>query len=739
MKIKPGSSDYFNANKEELVQIKELSTHKKNWFVRKACKMMKGIRKTFEVDMKTNYEARLEAVKKSIEENLYNSNIDRYVDEVVNNCQTAAFTNFKAGLPQLTALLNQSGDFASGLGQHAELNKAINAIKGNKKIEACDALAAMPGILEKVVHPDDASAEFQQFVADLKDQFTKDDFETKKHLTSDLKDITAAMKWEWSKNLSTHALEQVMGEDQQQDIDLIKHIKEWHSVMKTQKEDLLGALPSLTKKNPNDRREKNPIQFEKYYGFYLEQIEEVKKVSKRQMRDVSDKKKMEASLINFLASKVNTELTEAEKAIAPKSVALANSKATLDKSKKDIEEHKSKLKAMKRNKETLTDRYKIRQENLAILKEDRESQMELYKILKSEWKESFPPLETEINNLKKTSTAEISELIDLIKSSKELKEDVKAMKSIYEAKVEWDLINYVYQALIAINDDGDANQSAEIIARCGQIEEKLKDLRKDVEAIPAKYHEQVNFKILGETEEVSHPLAGQKLGEWLDEIKAKKTAAQNRTADITALETALKIKEPALKKDLNPADKLLMAALEKDFDVSTFHDQENSLFAALDVLKSKKDLRDYIVDGKEVFQPRITELIQNDVYSYMQSSSTRPTQIMREVPALALMHMRYRREYKALDESERAELNSKLEEECKQDAVFDTYCADANGIGDKIALIALKEKLNVRIEVHGKVTDADKLLKEGDESLPVIHLFRTSQGTYDRLTEKVPV
>lgn len=754
-RIQPGSNEYFKANQDEFKHIKEISTGHKNWFVKKACNVMKSVRKAIygKDKLKDEYEARLKKVANSIKANDYKKKIDEFVDGIVNNSQNEAYKAFKAGLPQLTALLERNVDFPDELGNQPDLNKAINAIKGDLRVDACSAFAAMPEILSKI-DTTNADTDFLQFVQNLKDQFTKDDSETKIHLNSNLKEITNAMKWDWKKNTSVAPLALVMNEEQKKNVELIEHIREWRKEMQGQQDALLGALPLPLIKVKADDVVTTPKNLLKRYGYFTDQIDEVKKVSKRQMSEVSSKAKLEASLLSFMSGKVIKEVEKAEKEVAETKNPILELKEAISNGKKDVDELGSKLRWMRWNNEEGTDKYKITEANRQGLIEDGKYKKDIYKFLKAEWKETFGPMEAEIrrenkanSNLKGKSTEQVSTLVDLIKDSKKLNEDVTAMKKIYKARVEMDLIQFAYQKLTEIDPNGDVITCGEIVSRCTQFEGKLKDLQEDLKAIPNAYQETANFNVLGSDEKLSHPLAGQKLVELLADIKERRTAAKNRASDLNELNRAFNLPVPVQSLALNAQDTLLLERVAANFDVTSFHEDQDSLLLAflsglqIDSTASefKNDLRQYIVDNKAVYQPKIAELIQNDILNYMESPAAKPTKIMRDVPALRLIYQQYRREYKAANEAEKIELNSQLEKDCNQDAYFDAYCAEGNAIGDAIAMIALKQKHNVRLDILGNVDESDKLLMAGDESLPVIRLFKTSQGTFDLVTEKVVV
>lgn len=518
MQVKPGSNNYFKSNEEELARIKKITTGDKNWFVRKACKVMKSIRKLIygHDKLREEFDARLKATRESITNNQYKANIEKYVDGVVKNCQEEAFNAFKAGMPQLNAIISKSTDFIDEIGNHPDLNKALNAISGKVKLEACSAFVDLPKILNEI-NTDTADTPFLQYVKELKDQF-KDDGEAKKHLGSNLKNMTTAMSWDWKKTpLNVLPLERVLSDNQKKNVDLIKHIVVWQNKLKDQQVELLKALPSV------ELDDKSTIL--KRFGFLKDQIDAVKSVSERQMKEVSSQKKLEASLIGFLSDKVKNELAIAEKTIGESKTGsmLGSSKSGKKNNKKEIAEVESKLKSMRWWNEDDTVAYQTRKENLKGLEEDLKARKVLHKTLKSEWTTSFDPIRKEIkrehkvyDKLKGNSQAKISTLIDLLKDSEKLTKDLKMTEKVYVLKDKWDLIHFRNKQGAPLGEefkwltDFDAN---------------IKEFKKDLDAIPKDSRDGIAFKnFFGTKDIITYQIAIEKLDELLMEINEQKLA-----------------------------------------------------------------------------------------------------------------------------------------------------------------------------------------------------------------------
>lgn len=523
MHVKVGSDNYFKANQQELVDIKGITAGDKNWFVKKACKMMKSIRKAiYGYDkLAAEYNARLIATKKSIRENQYKINIEKYVDGVVDNCKKEAYNSFIAGMPIFNTLMEKNADFVDGLGANPNLNNALNAICGDVRIDACTAFDELSTVLNKI-NTENANTPFLQFVQELKDQF-KDGAETKKHLDSNLKNIKAALSWDWKKAASrspfdASPIEKVLGDDQKDHVGLLKHVVEWQNKLQRQQDALLAVLPGTAPANES--------RFLKRYGYFTDQIDAVKRVSERQMKEVSSQKKLEASLISFLSDKVKIELANAEKSLGDIKTGslLGSSKAAIKKNKTDIAEVKSKLKSMRSMSEDDTKAYQIRSENLSGLTEDLGARKDLHRILKSEWYRSFQPIKSEIkreykacDKVKGNARAQISTLIDILKDSEKLAKDLKSTEKIYNAKDKWDIIYFRYYKTDPANKVS--------VQWLDSFEANINELRKDLNAIPESNSDGISFKnFFGTNEIITHKIAIEKLDELLIVLKDQKTA-----------------------------------------------------------------------------------------------------------------------------------------------------------------------------------------------------------------------
>lgn len=291
MPIRIGSDNFFSSRVNEFAKIKTITLDKninKAWvkftsFVRKNIFCCFYKKETY----KTDIQKRIQVLDRKLSGSTYNDKIDTYVGKLTSDIQEHALKEF---LKDCLPLVKELSALSSELAEHKELLVAMNEIEGSHKVKACEALKKMPDLLNKVVTDNE----------ELKGKINRLEAELKKDVYNNLDNLTDAMK-NWS-NVKEGVI-RLLGQEYLRRNQEIPVILAWAKEMKAQRTKLIETKPNTSN-----------FEFKKY-GYYKDQIDEVKRIVKIQEVEVSEKN-LKKSVANFLADQTLKLWSNQEQKIA---------------------------------------------------------------------------------------------------------------------------------------------------------------------------------------------------------------------------------------------------------------------------------------------------------------------------------------------------------------------------------------------------------------------------------------
>ncbi len=780
MPIRIGSNEYFKSNQAARENVNKIGSEKLKGFEKFCTKVAKFIRKYLicgidKQDWKTRVTTRVDSLSEKVLKKQigYNTAINNHVNGMIEDVQQNAFTEFMKGIPTIRAKVSELKGMDQ-LSQHPELLKSLNAIDGDKKLEACTALSSLLATLAGVSPVVGSEADpFYAKVKELESELGKKGSEENKFVAANLKNLTQALSiWpdpaiqfkpaddatENQKNkgtvvfneavqkevlrkwgLSSKSIEGLLTVDALNKAKTIPLAKIWAEKMKNQRIDLIILLPEIS----------NKYEF-KRYGFFQDRVDEANKIAKMQKKDL---KKLDVSFANFLADQT-TDLWE------PLAIGLKKAKSeTITKNEKNLKDAEEGL-----SKYTDIGDLAILRSNIAIYEKNKQifqKHWNLDGLDKKIGKEQarIGKLTKKIN--KDYSDKRIAKLSSLYAESADKRKEINVKLVTYSVKHSFATLCFGVKSL-ELAEDANAAECGQIIDEADEAIRAFSIFLNELKYLKQEGHDNFQFdawKSIDSDEIETYSFEDIRM--WTEGLLKDYRTAKNRAIDRAQLIEDLALLETGAEAvgQANAAaeDQLFLDNLLFSYDLEQTNDDGNCFFHSIkaglehldgfDAYKAMtaEELRVAMYAHMKVhagdYQFEIAQFLSTDVLDYAQAPDDRADAlILQKAPNLQNLYTDFRAQYNAQN-SNKSDLSDNLMAGYLNDATVIAYAdameAETTYVDLREALV-MADMLNIRLDIRSKALPNDGVVfKEDLVDLPVIHIHRPkSKPHFELLVEK---
>lgn len=701
-----GSNHYFEARNQELKAISDIVLGTKSKAQKFGAKIMTFFRRMCfnkkDLQVEIDNSISIFKTKALLQTKEFNEKIDRYIQLRIIDLQENVFLNFKRSLQPV---MNASKALSGG---PVEVQIALNDLRGVTKADVLKALKTLPSIVKKH-NSGTPNSKFDLALNRLNEELEK----AKPILEKDLNLLERALKGDFTD------AQHLLSDDEKKLALRLPDIKNWAEKMKEQRTKLIASLP------------KGSIRF-KYFGFYVDQINEVKRVSGDQMREIESTVKLNRSAANFIIDCAQSKAEAIAAEFAKWSIQLENGLFIHPETEKSVIE-----KAIAECRVEINKINSKPSKNLEIYRKNKDLQIDRLKLVKSNWKRHLRAPLRELSNQKKliqnvgqkdgqVLRNEAHALLQIDAELEIIHRKIVVAKQIYELKRVWDLLKLDR----SIDPLSNKINAASTQVNCMAIIENC----------------QTNIKILDEILEFAAkvpneiPRASRKeLDLWVAKVEPLRAVylgdqknATDRQMDLGVIEGLAREKPP---NQTNQEAEFLMS-LKNSFDLVVTDKGPNSLFQAL-ALALPDQVRDAAALRVSIYQflcgklPLVSEALYKEIVLYAETNEPK-SRLYKVAPEMHLMYQSFRREYllcKTEDEKDQKKLD--LMKKCQDNAgLYIKAMVESDAYPGFLERAALAEMLGICLRVNGvpKMFEKDKI---------VINLAMTQDEThFDYLKNK---
>lgn len=727
----------------------------------------------------------------------YSIKVDNHVNQIIKDVQQDAFDSFMKQIPTLKGKLEELTKFEE-LSKHQPLLDAYNAINGLVKFEACQALDQLNTILEDV-NPDVGAEtdEFYKKIAELKSELDKDS-EENKFIAANLPNLTKAMinlnsnyydnklkalstltdkatpeqrnkafeeyntaeknmLQAWDNN--SKQIENLLSPEALNNAKTIPLAGEWAIKMKGQKSNLIKSVDSIMVLRVDGNG--NTVGYsKKRYGFFQDRVDEAKKIAEFQQKDL---KKLDVSFANYLSDSTS-ELW------APLSKGLANAKAnTILRNKKNLEATEEDL-----TKYTDVKDVKNLNKNKALYEKNQQIYEKYWKPLEGldkkivSEKASVAKLTKRIN--KDYSKDNANKLAALYADSAEKRKEINIELVSFAVKHGFETLGLATEkekgkALkpFGVKNDSNLAYCGKIITECDEAIKALANLSNSINYLQKDMKDPITLDdYSSDAKPVTLEEAQLRIKEWTKFYTLARTNAGKRAGNLNK-EIELQSIAAAIEQASGAAeDKEFLDNLLLNFDLVRTNDDGNCFFHAIkaglelqvdprfDIFKTmnpealRVELYNHIKANPDDYVMNIANSLSNDIVSFAKAAFDEVDVLfLQKAPALQPLYVEFRNKYQSLSSDKKDELEEELHTSyCNAETVhlYADAMANEKTYVDLTEALAMKNMLNIRIDLHSQVLGRDDGLLQGADELPVMHILRPkNKAHFELLVEKKPV
>lgn len=721
MRVRIGSDKYFQENLKELNAVKGLSQTKQNkrWenFKIAVRKLFNG--KGFKEKFKDSIDAKKLGFTSSekADTELYNKEIDDYVAHRKEVIVNKAFKKFKEDVNPILDLAEtlSSSKYSQDLQKHLRCSIALLGLRGSKKKESCQGFEQLKAFVEHH-ESNDPKTDFDLKIEELKVAFESEAYS---------KNIVIFIHYFTGKTeiAALAPFLKVEEETNKTQIDFLIDLELWAKKMKEQRVTLVQSMPPEYKASNIGQ-----------YGYFSDQIAEVKRISQIQLQVVSRREQLDRSVANFIIDQLIKPVV-ASQAILNRTQLYShpvNLESKIGTESKEIEKAK---KALKETLPSDESNYPIAVENVRIRKKNKKVLKVVHNIVSFNFLVYITPLEKKLasylkqvekaeNKDGRVSSHDVRKLIKLSAAINDLTEEIKIARKKFILINDWDLFVVAQENSVQLESNATEKEKLDAKVQAKRNIEQINDLINQTS------------EHLNKIEDLVFDKGALPFNEWIEKLPELKNDSENKLAEIESLSAAMTRVDGLIKKaEIDPLKKVAadinFLQSVQSFDVEESNDGPDSLYEAVVLANLGHEFNSVAVLQAKVHEwlkenpIQISEYLKKDIRDYVKVNSPHLL-IVQKAPDFRPIYEIYREASTVVPTWE-----ADLDRFCASDDMQNRYLFSMQGnrgFPGNLELLALQELLKVHFVVNA--SDGKSEVDANPNNNPVINLALTQHGSH---------